>query len=417
MEKNDIRIGIMGTLRGSGYVSLFKQMEGCRVTAVCENNPISLERAKGVLDDSIRVFTDFDEFIDSGLFDAVMLCNFFYEHTPFAILAMERGIHVLSECTPALTMAECVLLCEAVERTGCKYMLAENYPYFACNLTMKRCFESGAIGRALFTEGDYNHPVTPHDKNMLAPGFNHWRNWLPRSYYLTHSLSPIMAITGATPVAVNAKNVFSPDEMIGTASRIGDSVAVLMVEMDDGSISRLTGCAAWGGHGNWYRICGTRGNMENVRGELGRIRVQYNGWQVPEGEQEVSIREARFYDDEELNKAAVNAGHAGGDYFVAYEFLRYLRGETEPMFDVYRCAAMSATAIMAHRSALDHGREYRIPDFRDKTTRKEWLKDTDSPFPDAQGHSTLPCCSHPDFRPSEESLAQAEKEWKEAGLV
>ena len=141
----EIRIGVMGMLRGSGYVGLFKQMEGCRVTAVCDFNPISLERGKGALDDSIRVFTNFDSFIDSGLFDAVMLCNFFYEHVPFALRAMERGIHVLSECTPALTLAECVQLCQAVETTGCKYMLAENYPYFACNLEMKRRYERGEI--------------------------------------------------------------------------------------------------------------------------------------------------------------------------------------------------------------------------------------------------------------------------------
>ncbi|MBR6410660.1 MAG: Gfo/Idh/MocA family oxidoreductase [Clostridia bacterium] len=413
----EIRIGVMGMLRGSGYVSLFKQMEGCRVTAVCDFNPVSLERGKAALDDSIRVFTDFDSFIDSGLFDAVMLCNFFFEHVPFALRAMERGIHVLSECTPALTLAECVQLCEAVERTGCKYMLAENYPYFACNLEMARRFARGDIGRALFTEGEYNHPVTVHDKNMLAPGLYHWRNWLPRSYYLTHSLSPIMAITGATPVAVNAKNVFSPEELKGSANRVGDSVAVLMVEMDDGSISRLTGCAAWGGHGNWYRICGTRGNMENVRGSLDRIRVQYNGWQIPEGQSEVNTVQARYSEDEDLNRAAAGAGHGGGDYFVAYDFLRYLRGETEPMFDVYRCVSMSATAVLAHRSAIEHGRDFRIPDFRDPASRKVWLSDTASPFPDADGHATMPCSSHPDFAPTAEDIANAEKEWKEAGLI
>ena len=36
-----------------------------------------------------------------GIFGAVMLVNYFYEHAPYAIRAMEKGIHVLSECTPA----------------------------------------------------------------------------------------------------------------------------------------------------------------------------------------------------------------------------------------------------------------------------------------------------------------------------
>ena len=29
----------------------------------------------------------------------------------------------------------------------------------------------------------------------------------------------------------------------------------------------------------------------------------------------------------------------------------------------------------------------------------------------------MACCSHPDYMPTEEDFAQAEKEWKEAGLI
>ena len=133
MENRIMRIGIMGTLRGGGYVRIFKALEGTKVTAVCDFNPRSLATIQDVLDadKDIAVFDNFDDFIECGRFDAVMLCNYFCEHVPFALRAMEKGIHVLSECTPALTMAECVALCRMVEKTGCKYMLAENYPFFA----------------------------------------------------------------------------------------------------------------------------------------------------------------------------------------------------------------------------------------------------------------------------------------------
>ena len=412
-----IRIGIIGTRRGMGFISLFSELEGCRVTAVCENNPHQLEHVRSSLPEGMRIFDDYDAFLDSGLFDAVMLCNYFFEHTPFAVKAMRRGIHVLSECTPALTLAECVQLCETVEQTGCHYMLAENYPYFACNMEMRRRFATGRFGRALYCEGEYNHPVTPHDKNMLAPGRLHWRNWLPRTYYLTHSLSPLMAITGATPVAVNCKCVFAPDNLKGTACQVGDLAAVMLCEMDDGSLCRITGCAAWGGHGNWYRICGEKGNMENVRGSLDQVRVQYDSWHVPEGEQEIAVHPARWEDDETLNALAAKAGHAGGDFWVAYHFRQVLRGLEQPLFDVYRCVAMSATAVLALRSAQNGGREFRLPNFRDPVDRARVAGDTDSPMPDAEGRVTMPCCSRPDYRPTAEDLAQAEREWREAGLI
>lgn len=417
MENKVMRIGIFGTLRGASYVDIFQKLEGAKVTAVCDNNPHSIALVKNFIKEDVQIFTNFDEFIDSGLMDAVMLCNYFYEHVPFAIKAMERGIHVLSECTPALTMAECVELCRAVERTGCKYMLAENYPFFACNMEMKRRYDTGSFGRAVFCEGEYNHPVSVHDKNMLAPGRNHWRNWLPRCYYLTHALAPLLYITGNNLKAVNCKQVFAPDTLRGTANRVGDILAIMLCEMEDGSLARVTGCAAWGGHGNWYRICAEKGNMENVRGTLEQVRVQYNSWQIPEGEQEVGTYPARWYEEEELNSLPGNAGHGGGDYWVAYHFTKYVNEDIEPFFNVYRSVAMSATAVLALRSSLEGGKEFKIPDFTKEEERVLWENDHDSPFPDENGYSAFPCCSHPDYMPTDEDFANAEREWREAGLI
>lgn len=418
MEK-ELRIGMLGCLRGGDYIGHFNSLPGVRVTALCENNPVSVRRAKeaGKIDDSLPVFTDYQKFLASGLFEAVMLCNFFTEHVPFAVAAMEKGIHVLSECTPALTMAECVQLCRAVERTGCKYMLAENYPFFACNMEMKRRYDSGSFGRALYCEGEYNHPVTAKDKNHLSPGELHWRNWLPRSYYITHALAPILNITGKLPVAVNCKCVFAPNTLQGTANRVGDVAAIMLCELEDGTLARVTGCSAWGGHGNWYRICAEKGSMENVRGTLEEVRIQYNSWNVPEGQQETEIVKARWYEEEAMNALPGDAGHGGGDYWVAYHFAAYLRGEWEPFFNVYRSVAMSATAILALRSSQNGGIEYRIPDFTNEAERSLWEHDTASPFPDEKGEATLPCCSHPDYRPTEESLAAARRDWAEAGLL
>ncbi len=417
MEKKIMRIGIMGTLRGGCYLDIFKKMDGAVVTCVCDFNPRSLKNVEHLLDDSIKVFDNFDDFITSGLMDAVMLCNYFAEHAPFAIKAMEQGIHVLSECTPAITMAECVQLCRTVEKTGCKYMLAENYPFFACNMDMKRRYDSGKMGRALFCEGEYNHPADAYTFNTLSPGRLHWRNWLPRTYYLTHALAPVLYITGNELKAVNCKSVFAPESLKGTAYTVGDLASILLCEMKDGSLARLAGYSGWGGHGNWYRICGENGQMENIRGTLDQVRVQYNGWQVPEGENEVAIHSVKWFDDEKMNSLAANAGHGGGDYWTAYYFTKYVNEDVEPFFNVYRSVSMSAAAILALRSSLNSGVEYKIPDFRNEEERKVWENDNDSPFPDENGNATMPCCSHPDFKPSEEDYAAAERDWREAGLI
>ncbi|MBE6541609.1 MAG: Gfo/Idh/MocA family oxidoreductase [Ruminococcaceae bacterium] len=415
MEKKIMRVGVFGTLRGKAYVKAYLKVDGAKLTAVCDCSERSLDRVRELIDETVAVFNNFDDMIDSGLVDAVVLCNYFTEHVPFAIKAMEKGIHVLSECTPALTMAECVELCRTVERTGCKYMLAENYPFFQCNMEMKRIYDSGKLGRALYCEGEYNHPVTNHTKNGLAPGRLHWRNWLPRPYYLTHSLAPVLYITGNELKAVNCKSIFAPDNLKGTACMVGDLAAIMLCEMKDGSLARVTGCAAWGGHGNWYRICGEKGNMENVRGGLDKVRVQYDEWNIPEGEEEVQFIDAKWFEDEEMNELSVGAGHGGGDYWVAYYFAKYVNEDLEPFFNVYRSVSMSATAILALRSSFNGGVEYKIPDFRNEEERKLWENDHDSPFPDENGNVTMPCCSHPDYKPTEEDYENAKKVWLEMG--
>ena len=101
---------------------------------------------------------------------------------------------------------------------------------------------------------------------------------------------------------------------------------------------------------------------------------------------------------------------------MCYHFIKYLTEDIEPFFNVYRSVAMSATAIMALRSSQNGGAEYTIPDFTKEEDRKLWENDHDSPFPDENGVATMPCCSHPDYMPTDEEFANAEKEWQEAGL-
>ena len=91
------------------------------------------------------------------------------------------------------------------------------------------------------------------------------------------------------------------------------------------------------------------------------------------------------------------------------EFLTCLREGKTPFFDVYKATAMSAVGILAHRSVLNGGSPYDIPDFRLEEDRLKYENDTLSPFPDENGVRTLPCCSNPDYAPSP---AQTEKFFK-----
>ena len=85
-EAKVYKIGIMGCKRGGPFVGIFRAIKGVEVPAICETDPKTVEDMKKKYPD-VKVFSVFDEFIDSGL-DAVFLANYFNEHARYAILAM-----------------------------------------------------------------------------------------------------------------------------------------------------------------------------------------------------------------------------------------------------------------------------------------------------------------------------------------
>ena len=197
-----------------------------------------------------------------------------------------------------------------------------------------------------------------------------------------------------------------------TAHRHADIASIMMIETGSGAIFRITGCAAWAGHGNTYRLCCTKGSVENIRGSS-EIFLHYNSWHTPEGESEYQRYSPGWPSNAEL---AAKAGHGGGDFWVMYHFGQYVLHDVEPFFDVYNSVAMSALAIQSQRSTLEGGKEYRIPDFRNEDERKLCDGDTASPLPDENLNVTLPISPF-DYKPSEEAIEKAKEAWKSMGLV
>lgn len=404
MEK--IKIGIFGINRGASYINSLLA-NGADIVAICDKDEFWLNKAKEIMGDQTTYYTSFDEFFEHPM-DAVLLCNYFNEHAPFAIRFLEKGVHVLSECTAAGTMAECVALVRAAEKSSAKYMLCENYPHMKFNREIKRICDGRTLGKFLYAEGEYNHPVSGDDvafNRKYKPYPEHWRNYLPRTYYVTHSLAPIMYATGAKPIRVTAMPVFAPfdDTFAISGSHCGDRAAIITTLNDDDSVFRVSGCAGFGAHSNSYRICGTEGQIENLRGMNGQVMLRYNSWNKPEGMEQDNLYDPQWnHKDEALIE---KEGHGGGDFLVIQEFLNCLREDRKPDFDVYFATRMSAVGILAHRSLLEKGMPYDIPDFSKEEDRVLWENDYLTPFYGPNGEEpTLRCGSREDFVPPEEAM-------------
>ena len=399
--------------RGQSFAAGATELVGMKLVALCDTWEERLKQAGKQY--GVATYTDYDKFLEHDM-DAVVLANYFHEHAPFAMKALAAGKHVISETSANATLAEGVALCRAVEKTGKIYMFAENYPYTKFHLEMRRLYRTGEIGRVTYAEGEYNHPMSSADRLAISPGRNHWRNWIPSTYYCTHGLAPLMYITDCRPVSVNALSIACP-EVDATTARVADPGSVILCRMDNGAVFRIFGLLL-PGHSNWTRIHGTTGAMEIVRGPgyfgTGQVRVWHDHWDCPAG----TATDRQYVPDwPEHADLANRAGHGGGDFWTNFEFANAIRTGNPPYLDVYRGVAMSSVGILAWKSALENGAPFAVPDFRKENERRKFENDHWSPFP---AHAGLaPHQPPPSIRglvqPPAKALARARALWKRQG--
>jgi hypothetical protein len=311
-----------------------------------------------------------DEFLKQD-FDAVLLATFCPAHGPHAVKCLQAGKHVLSEVTSFFTMAEGVQLVEEVERRGLVYNLAENYPFSAANMWLANRWKEGLFGELMYAEYEYVHECrmlayTYIDGIPVKPGHtvHNWRSWFNFHYYCTHSLGPVMVITGTRPTAVEAFR--SSPHIAGYLKGRGDngSMTPSLIQMSNGGVVRnLMGAGTNDSH--QQRIWGTLGAYEIGHDGL-RLRLGASG-------QSPMLKVNPRW--EGLGELAAQTGHGGGDFWTLYYFAReILTGEKGP-FDIYGGCDVTIPGIQALRSSLEGGKPMEVPDFRQKAVRDRYRDD------------------------------------------
>ncbi|HYF49543.1 MAG TPA: Gfo/Idh/MocA family oxidoreductase [Planctomycetota bacterium] len=372
-----IRLGIWGLGRGASF---FKACEALNfeIVAGCDFNQHLRDRFTKA-NPRAMVTADAAEFLAQD-FDAVLLATFCPDHAEDAIRCLNAGKHVLSEVTAFHTPAEGVKLVEAVERTGLVYNLAENYPFSAANMWLEEKWREGLFGELMYAEFEYVHELRELaylylDGSPIQPdgSLHSWRSWMDYHFYCTHSLGPIMLITGTRPtrvVSLPATQVLPgyPATRVQKLAGLA-GIAPSLINMSNGGVVRnLMGSTTADTH--VQRLWGTRGAAFQNAGKPLELQLGGFGHSPKHG-----IKPSW----PKLGEQAANAGHGGGDFWVLYYFARQiLTGERAPI-DVYAAADMTLPGILAYRSALENGRPYEVPDFRDKKQRDAWRNDDARP--------------------------------------
>jgi predicted dehydrogenase len=364
-----VRVGVLGLRRGAALARL-AQDAGMQVVAVCERDDRRREAAKAF---SAVAYRDVEPFLGHAM-DAVVLVNDFDQHAPVAIQALDRGLSVLSETAACRTLAEGVALVEAAQQSTGIYMFAENYPYLPFTREMRRRYAAGDIGEVRYAEAEYLDE--PGDLMAMVTDRSHWRARTPATYYCTHSLAPVAAITGTRPAQVSgfvAPTAAGPEAL--ERARLGRGwAALLVVRLDNGAVFKSLHGFLEAGQQAWVRLHGDRGLMENLRqGDTRALRVV---WDAKDGEDWRRAEEVYLpWPPEFPATDADPMGDGVAETLMLRDFAEAVRHQTAPDQDVYFGVELSITGIQAMRSSLAGSLPVEVPDLRRPDVRRAYAAD------------------------------------------
>ena len=408
-----VKIGVLGVYRGTSMIRYCEVADNAQVVAICDKWEEGLMKQKELInDDSVSYYTDFDSFIQHDM-DAVVLANYANEHAPFAIKAMKAGKHVFSEVLPVQTLKEAVELIETVEETGKIYAYGENYCYMPAPYEMKKLYQAGKIGEFEYGEGEYIHNCQPIWHSISYGDKNHWRNNMYSTFYCTHSLGPLIHITGLRPVSVTGFEGTKNARSLSVGKK-GGTFGIEMVTLENGGILKSI-------HGGlyqdsvWYSVYGSKGRMESSREDEQNdayLRIFVNA-DEQEGEYAkdtlCSYIPARDKDDK-----MKGFGHGGSDFYCMYHFAEKILGNPDAdIIDVYEAMDMFLPGIFAYRSILNGGIPMEIPNLRNQEEREQYRNDTACTDPKVAGDMLLPTMSTGTPEIGDEVYEAMKEKWRE----
>lgn len=365
----DIKIGIVGAAgRGSGFFNAFTCNPRTAITALCDINEEGVRKSAAEIGVE-QVYTDCETMLDRSGIDAIVIGTPMPLHAPQAIMALDRGVHVMSEVPAGVSIDECRQLVKAANRSKATYMMAENYCYVRSNVLVKHIARAGEFGDIYHGEGAYIHELK--ELNEITRWRRRWQTGVNGNTYCTHSLGPVYQWFDNTRVVKVCcygsghhytdprGDRYEQEDTTTTACRManGGLVELRLDMLSD----RPHNCT-------YYSVTGTGGCYEAARGfgDKPKIYLKSHHEGVPKWHDLEELAE-EFLPDEWLNQCeeARRAGHGGGDYMEILDFVDAITTGQDPPIGIHQAMDITLPGLVSQQSISQGSVWLDVPDSRD----------------------------------------------------
>ncbi len=296
IHMEEVRYGIVGVgNEGSYYLWLYndKQIKNCKITAICDINPLKIENAKKIMDgQDVKYFTDYREMVDSGLVDAVMVVTPHYSHAEISEYCLEKGIHALCDKPAGVYTKQVREMNECSSKSNAIFGMMFNQRTNCVFRKMHELIANGEIGelqRVTWLITDWFRTQSYYDSGS-------WRaTWQGEGggvliNQCPHQLDLLQWVIGKTPVSVNGFCEYGKWHDI----EVEDEVTAYL-KFDNGATGVFITTTGETPGTNRFEVCGTKGKItcenntelylyKNEAETMEHIKTAKDGFQKPKCE-------------------------------------------------------------------------------------------------------------------------------------
>jgi len=342
-----IKLGVVGLgHRGQAMFSLATKLPGVEAAALCDNAPAAL--SKGLeAHPGARAFDNYDEMLEKGGLDALLVETPGDNHAAFCAKALARGLNVMSDVPCVFNYSEAELLWAAERDSSGMFMFGANPNMWGFVQTAVDLKSQGLLGTPYYLEAEYIHSLP--ELSETTP----WRKKLCCIKYCTHSLGPLLRLVDDDIVKVCCLGSGAPlsgypdyhDAMCAIFHTASNAVIRLTISFRN---HFKGGCHS-------YRVFGTEGCFERFsgRGAVAAPLTLFNSEKLT-GAECATVLNVHEMSPRYAHKAEAS-GHGGADYALLDNFFAAIRDGRPSPLSLREGLRMSLPGVFAAESAAKGG--------------------------------------------------------------
>ena len=362
----EIKVAFAGARRSSGFFNAFRVHPETEIVALCDINEVALAEA-GKTHGITNLYTVYEKMLDDAKPDVVVIATPMQLHATQAIAALQRGIHVLSEVTAAVSLDEARWLVQACKKSAALYVMAENYTYMRSNVLVRSLVDAGLFGEVYYAEGEYIHELSAlhHTPDGQPTWRYYWQVGINGCTYPTHSLGPCLQWIKERPQYISC---IGSGRWTDPEHAMEDTV-LLLCKTTSGKLMRVrVDMLSKRPHAMAnYTLQGTKGAYESARRPGEGNWVWIEGYCADPNQWLPLEQFADFLPEPWRNPPpeALQAGHEGGDYFEVVDFVDAIQGRTLPSVGIHEAMDMTLPGLISQESIARGGEWLPVPDSRE----------------------------------------------------